>query len=231
MEVVTNLANTEKLRPRLIGAFFIIATISSILGLKMYDPLLSDADFLNEGAEHYNQIITGALFELILACTAVGTGIMLFPYLKGYNETWGLAYFCFRLLEVVFILIGIISVLGMLSLSQDFSNSSSPDKDHFELVGQLLKSIHDWSFMLGPNFMLGINTFIYSYVFFRTGLIPKNLSLLGIMAATLIFIAALLEMFGVIEQLSISGVLLAFPVFLFEMIFALRLIVRGIHIP
>ena len=42
----------------------------------------------------------------------------------------------------------------------------------------MLQSFHRWTFMLGPNLMLGLNTIMYSYLLFRTGLVPKNVSAL-----------------------------------------------------
>lgn len=59
--------------------------------------------------------------------------------------------------------------------------------------------------MLGPNFMLGINTMLYSYIFYKSGLVPKFIPILGMTGASLVFIAALLEMFGVISQISVWG--------------------------
>ena len=86
------------------GVFFIAATVSAIIGLKLYDPILNNPDFLIIGVKNSSQIVLGAIFESILACTAVGTAIMMFPYLRKFNESWGLGYVCFRLLEVIFIL-------------------------------------------------------------------------------------------------------------------------------
>lgn len=73
------------------------------------------------------------------------------------------------------------------------------------VVGATLKGFHDWTLVLGPNFMLGINTFLYSYVFFVSGLVPKPIALPGLTAATLIFLVSLLELFRVVQQVSVAG--------------------------
>ena len=84
--------------------------------------------------------------------------------------------------------------------------------------------------MLGPLFMLGVNTLIYSYLLYKSKLVPRPLAVLGLTGATLVFAAALLAMFGV-PQLSIWAVLPALPIAAFEMIFAGWLIVKGsIHL-
>ncbi len=54
--------------------------------------------------------------------------------------------------------------------------------------------------MLGPNFMLGINTMMCSYLLYKSKLVPRFISYMGLTGATLIFIAALLEMFGIIPS-------------------------------
>ncbi|HTF80441.1 MAG TPA: DUF4386 domain-containing protein, partial [Cytophagales bacterium] len=101
------------------------------------------------------------------------------------------------------------------------------DTEVWQAMGHTLKSIHDWTFILGPNFMLGINTLLYSSVFYQSKLISKPLALLGIIASLLILVAAVLEMFGIIAQLSMEGVALAFPIFAYEMILAVRLLIKG----
>ena len=221
-------SKTDKINAVVTGVLFIIATIAGIIGLKLYDPILNHSDYLILGARNSNQIILGAAFELILTCSAAGTGIMLYPYLRKFNESLGLGYVCFRMLEVVFILIGIISVLALLSLSHEFTNTDA-NTASFQTLGKILKAIHDWTFMLGPNFMLGVNTFIYSYVFYQSKLVPRKLSILGILGSVLIFAAALLEMFGIILQLSPSGILLAIPIAVYEMVLAIWLILKGFN--
>lgn len=226
---VKNLIKMEKrhlFNARVIGILFIIAAVSAIIGLVLYNPLLKEADYLAKGYLHSNQIIFGAVCELLLVCSAVGTGIAFFPYLKKQNEALALGYFCFRMLETVCIMIGIISVLGLLSLSQDYA-STLINMDSYAILGRNLQAVHAWTFMLGPNFMLGINTFIYSYLLYRSQLVPQKLGILGMISAVLIFTAAILELFGVIEQISTMGFLLAFPIFLFEMTLAFWLIIKG----
>jgi hypothetical protein len=215
----------------LTGILFIAAALTSMIGLALYNPILTENEFLVDGAEHRNQIVLGVVFELLLICSAIGTAILLFPILGRYNHKAALGYFTFRLLEVIVILIGTISVLGMLSNSSLCQESLNPDPGYFKVIGLILKEIHDWTFIIGPNFMLGINTFIYAFAFHRYKLIPKRLAILGIMGAILIFLASLLELFGVIEQISVAGVLLAIPIFLYEMSLAVWLITKGFKKP
>lgn len=220
----------HKLKAVVTGLFFITATTTAIVGLKLYDPILQNQDFLTAGAKMSSRIKAGAVFELILAFANVGTGVMLYPYLKKYSASWGLAYALFRLLEVVFILIGVLSILTILSISHDYATASEDSIASLQTFGRTLKFVHGWTFILGPHFMLGINTFIYSFIFYRTRLVPQKLSVLGIVGAVLILLAALLLIFGLISLFSVQTVFLALPIAVYEMVLATRLIVKGYNL-
>lgn len=219
-------ASVNKFNAQIIGWLFIIATISSIIGLKLYDPILADDNFMVSANKHYAQIVFGAINELILVVAATGTGIMLYPYLRRYSESLGIGYLSFRMLEVVFIMIGIVSVLTALSISEHYAKGIIPESNaQYQML--TLIAMHKWTFMLGPNFMLAVNTFIYSLVFFKTRMVPIHFSRLGLLASFMIMLAAILEMFGLIEQLSFWGILLALPIALYEMMLAVWLLVKG----
>ncbi|MBD0380915.1 DUF4386 domain-containing protein [Paenibacillus sedimenti] len=220
--------NTNRKSAIIVGVLFILAAVTAIIGLLLYDPILNGPDYLMKGSEHANQVILGALMELILVVSAVGTATTMFPILRKYNETIALWHVCFRFLEAVIITIGIISVLSLLSLSQEYAAASAPDIASYQVSGTLLKAVHDWTFMLGPLFMLGINTMMYSYIFYKSKLVPRFIPILGMTGATLVFINALLVMFGVVEQISVWG-LLAVPIAANEMILAVWLIVKGFN--
>lgn len=211
------------------GYFFIAATVTAIIGLKLYDPILKTPDYLTQAAANFNQIILGAVFEMILVASVFGTAIMLYPYLKAYNIRLGLGYLCFRVLEAVVILMGIVSVLSLLTLSYSYTTVANPDETVYYAIGIIAKAFHDWTFLLGPKFVLGINTFIYSYVFYKTGLVPIRLSLLGLTGACLVFIDALLDMFGIIESFSLGDIIMVLPIALYEMILAVWLIRKGFN--
>lgn len=216
---------------KIVGVLFILAAVSAVAGLILYDPILNSPDYLIEGSEHANRVIWGAIMELILVASAIGTATTMFPYLRKYNETIALWHVCFRFLEAVIITVGVLSVLSLLTLSREFVAAGAPDTASFQTSGIVLKGIHDWTFMLGPNFMLGLNTIMYSYILYKTKLVPRFIPILGMTGSVLVFLAALLEMFGVIEQISAAGALLSLPVAANELILAIWLIVKGFHAP
>jgi uncharacterized protein DUF4386 len=220
--------HTNRQAAIIVGVLFIIATVTAILGLLFYQPILSGPDYLINGAAHKHQVMLGALMELILVCTAIGTAIGLFPILRRYNESIALGHLCFRFLEAVVITVGIVAILSLLTLSQDFVAAAAPDAAAFHASGALLLAVYKWTSMLGPLFFLGVNTLMYSYLFYKSNLVPRPLALLGLTGATLVLCDALLVMFGVVPQLSVWAIL-ALPVAAYEMVLAVWLIVKGFN--
>ncbi|MEH7097378.1 DUF4386 domain-containing protein [Neobacillus vireti] len=220
---------SNKKAAKIVGVLFIVAAVTAVVGLNLYNPILKGPDYLLNGSKHAKQVVLGALMELVLVVSAIGTSTTMFPILRKYNETIALWHVCFRFLEAIIITVGVISVLSLLTLSREFVAAGDHDPASFQASGIVLKAIHDWTFMLGPLFMLGINTMMYSYIFYQTKLVPRFIPILGITGATCVFVCALLVMFGVIEQISVWGGILALPVAANEMILAVWLIVKGFN--
>lgn len=212
---------------KITGVFFIAATTAAIIGVILYNPVLKNDVFLQAVGRSSTQIVLGTICELILACSAIGTGIMLYPYLKKYSESWGLGYALFRLLEVVFILIGVVSMLTIVKMGQKSVNLPEHEVLSLQASGNILKTIYGLAFILGPHLMLGVNTFIYSSIFYQTRLVSKRISTLGMIGAVLIFTAAILELFEVIPHFSVQVAILAIPIAVYEMVLAGRLIITG----
>jgi hypothetical protein len=212
----------------IIGVFYIMATVSAVIAVIFYQPVLSDQWYLAVENGFETKILLGVLNDLLLVVSAVGTAVMLFPYIRKWNEHLALGYLCFRFMEAVFIAIGLVSILGLLSLSMHYETGTLTNET-VQAAGFLLQSFHRWTFMLGPNLMLGINTFLYSYLLLRTGLVPKPLAIFGMVTAVLVFGAGLLDMFGSIEPVSTAKGILALPVGVYEMILAVWLMVKGFN--
>jgi len=220
--------NTHRPAAATIGVLFIIVSVSAIVGGLLYGPILNNPDFLVKGLENRSQVTLGAVMELITVLANIGTAVALFPFLRKYNESIALGHLFFRFLEAVFISIGVISVLSLLTLSQDFV-ASAPNASALQASGILLLAVHQWTFILGPNLLLGANTVLYSYLLYKSRLVPRPLAGLGITGAILVLIAALLQISGITRFGSALPALLAMPVAAYEMILAAWLIVKGFN--
>lgn len=213
----------------ILGFLYIIAAVSSVIAIVLYQPILSEQWYMSVANGVEMKILVGVLNDLLLVVAVVGTAIMFFPYLRSWNEHLALGYLCFRFMEAVFIAIGLVSILGLLYLSS-FLEADSLASGNLQAAGFMLQGFHRWTFVLGPNFMLGINTVLYSYLLLRTGLVPKSLAIFGMVTALMVFIAGILDMFGVIAPLSTAKALIALPVGVYEMSLAVYLIVKGLQV-
>ncbi len=219
----------DRMNGILLGVFYIIAAVTAIIAVVFYQPILSERWYTSVADGFQTKVLLGVLNDFLLVVTAVGTAIMLFPYVRPWNESIALGYLCFRIMEAVFISIGLVSILGLLQLSMDYEAGSVASEENLHAVGFMLQAVHSWTSMLGPNLMLGLNTFMYSYLLLRTELAPKQLARFGMVTAIMVFIAGLLEIFGVIEPFSAAKGLLALPVGVYEMSLAVWFIVKGFN--
>lgn len=90
-------------------------------------------------------VVTGALIEFLQAAAAAGIAIALYPILKKYSRPLALGSVCFRVIECVFVLIGTLSLLSLLTLSQEFIAAGAPGTSSFQTSGTLLLAVKYWS--------------------------------------------------------------------------------------
>ncbi len=221
--------NSNRKTAMVAGTLFIIAAVTAIAGLIMYDPILNDSDYITKANTNEPQVLWGVFFEIILAFSVIGTSITLFPVLKKYNESLAIGTVCFRVLEATLIIIGILSLLTIVTLNHSFLNENNPNISAYLIASKLLLAIHNWTFLYGPNLALGPSTLMTGYLLYKSQLVPRSVSILGIIGGSLISVCALLVTFGAFNQLSFWGMLLAVPVFIYEMSLAVWLLIKGFN--
>ncbi|HQW03225.1 MAG TPA: DUF4386 domain-containing protein [Saprospiraceae bacterium] len=211
------------------GILFIIAAVAAMTGRILYGPILADPDYIIKGTAHEAQVLWGAFFETLTAFAVIGTPIALFPVLRKYNQSLAIATVSFRLLEATMIIVGILSLLTIVTLSHEFTNEINPDTTSYLLAGKSLLAFQNWTFAFGPNVALGPSTFMTGYLLYKSKLVPRFISILGMIAGPIISSCGVMIMFGMFTQTSLWGGLLAIPVFVYEMSLAIRLLSRGFN--
>jgi hypothetical protein len=213
---------TDQRTARIFGALFLITFITSIPALALYQPVLDDPAGYIAGAGHDNQIFFGVLLELLLIIANIGTAVIVFPILRRQNEVLSLGYVTARIVECTFIAAGIISVLGIVSLRHD-----SP---HASALAVSLAAIKDWTFLLGPGFIVGWgNGLILGYLMYRSGLVPRRLAMLGLIGGPLIILSGIGVLFGVLDQGGAVQGLATIPEFLWELSLGIYPLVKGFN--
>ena len=211
-----------------VGLLFVITYLTSIPpALFLYGPVLDDPNYI-VGAGADTRIALGALLELLLIIANVGTAVWLFPILKRQHEALALGYVTARLVECGFIAIGIISILSILTLREDSAGAAGGDSGSLVTAGKSLVAIHDWTFLLGPGFTVGVgNGLILGYLMYRSGLVPRGLALLGLIAGAVLCAAGIAMLFDVFELGSLPQVITAAPEFVWELSLGIYLMVKG----
>ncbi len=210
------------------GVLFIITYVTSIPArLFLYAPVRTDVNYI-VGAGADSQIALGALLELILIIANVGTAVVLFPILKRQNYELALGYVTARLVECTFIAAGILSVLAIVMLRQDFAGTGGGDRGSFVTVGRALFAIYEWAFALGPGFVVGVgNGLILGYMMYKSRLVPRGMAMLGLIGGPLIIATGVAVLFDVIEPDSLPQVIAVIPEFFWELSLGIYLIVKG----
>lgn len=209
-----------------VGVLFVITYVTSIAAkFFLYAPLLDSTDYILTGSEH-TTVLWGTFAEMILIVANIGTAVALYPVVRRRHRTLALGFVTARVMESVFIAVGVLSVLTIVSMQQDFADSADPEA--LTVVGNALVTLQEWTFNLGPGWVVGAgNGLILGYMMYRTGLVPRALAVLGLVGGSLIILQGTAIMFGLVEPGSAFQVVASTPEFFWELILGLYLIVKG----
>ena len=209
----------------IIGILYIIGTVSGILsGLLTRFP----SDYFSRIAAAHYQFTLGALFILIMGFSLALIPIILYPILKKQNKILALGYVVFRgALETFTYITLFISVMLLLKLGQHYAgndNAQSLDNASF-----LVTKFHDLN-MLIVCFVFSIGALLFYTLLYQSKLIPRWLSVWGIIAIVLHLTTGFLILFELQTEFSIPNMLMNFPIFLQEMVMAVWLIIKGFNL-
>jgi hypothetical protein len=217
---------TSRKTALVVGVLFILTFITSIAGELAYGPVLSDPHYITAAGTDIG-VLVGALFELFLIITNIGCAVVLFPLLKRQNEALALGYVTARLVECTFILIGILSVLAIVTLRQ---GASGADAGSLVTIGKALIAIKNWTFLLGPGFVDGIGTgLILGWLMYRSGLVSRRLALFGVVGGPLLAASGIAVLLGVIPQQSALQGIATVPEVIWEGFLGLWLTFKGFN--
>jgi hypothetical protein len=219
--------NPQKIA-RVTGVLFLITYITSIPAFfVLYAPVLGDPRYI-VGAGADNSVQWGAFSELILIIANIGTAVVLYPVVKRVNEILALGYVTARVVECVFIAVGLLSLLTVVTLRQEAA--AGADAASLVAVGKSLVALHDWTFLLGPGFVVGVgNGLILGYLMYTSALVPRPMAMRGLIGGPLIIAWGSAVVLGVIEAGGMAQTIATIPEFLWELSLGIWLIVKGFN--
>ena len=201
---------TPRTTARIAGALFIIATAASLLSVAFLGSV-SSPGYLTEISANESQVALGVLLRFIAAFASAAIAISLYPVLRRYRQGLALGAVGFRVIEGTFYALGAVSVLLLLTLSQECVKTGAGDPGYFHTSGTLLKALDDWAGLAGVlAFYAG--GLLYYWVFYQTRLVPRWLSAWGVGGVDLGAVAAMLILFSVTGSMSTTQIVLNVPI-------------------
>ncbi|MGN6430353.1 MAG: DUF4386 domain-containing protein [Gaiellaceae bacterium] len=201
---------------------YLITFVTSIAALALYETVLRHPVAYVAGAGHDNQVFLGVLLELLLIIANIGTAVVIFPIVRRQSEELALGYVTARMFECAFILVGIVCMLGIVTLRQEVAGAAEGT------VAYTLAAIKDWTFLLGPGWVVGWgNGLILGYLMYRSELVPRKAAWLGLVGGPLIIVSGTLVLFGVGNKGGTMQGLATIPEFLWELFLGVYCTFKG----
>ena len=209
---------------RLVGVLFLLIFVTGIIVYQILQgPVLFSDDYLTATSASSNKIIISILLLFLSGITSIIISTILFPIFKKQSITLALLYFAFSILGFIAIAIDNSSVVALLELSQDYVKNGTDNADALNTLGHLFYKKHWWTHYLSLLTSC-FPAFILYYTLYRSKLVPKIISIVGIIASILMFIEILSSIFG--HSISMNMML---PMGLIQLILPIWLVIKGLN--
>jgi len=203
----------------LVAGILYLLTFVSIPTLAIYSQVKGANYILGTGPD--TPVIIGGILEIIVALAGIGTAVVLYPVLRKQNESASLGLVAARILESGTIFVGVAFLLSIVTLRQSGAGTNALSTSH------ALAALYERIFLLGQSFMPAICDLLLGFLLYQSRLVPRGLSLIGIVGGPILLIGFFAILFGLIGlRLPLAG-LFAIPVALFEFSLGIYLVVKG----
>jgi hypothetical protein len=205
------------------GVLFVIATVA-VIAAGALSPALTGPDYLTGVAAHSTLMSASALVYLVAAGTSVGIAVALYPLIKKTHAALALGAVVFRTIEATFYTAAVVSLLAVATLGRQLTTAPASDRPLLHALAETALSVRDHSNLVAV-FAFSVGSFMYSVVFYRSRLVPRWLAAWGMAGTLLLGTAGLVSLFT--DDPVTGQYLLILPVAVWEMVFAVWLLVRG----
>ena len=209
------------------GIAYLITFAASIPQLKLFADVIADptAYISNPGSNAAVQ--WGSVLEFMTAASGVAAAVILFPVLRRVSRTAAMGFVASRAVEAALILVGVVSILSVVTLQQHFAGATGAEAQALGVTGESLVSMRQWTFLFGPGVMAGVNDLLLGYILYKSGLVGRVIPIIGLVGAPIILLSDTAVILGVWGQTSSAGLLSALPVAVFEFSVGVYLTVKG----
>ena len=189
---------------RLFGWLFIGTFITSIsakiLFINGVGGSFSGLEFI-PGDLSKNTVYLAAILEFGVIVTNIATAVVIYPIVKRQSEKVALGYVTARIMESAFIMVGIMSVMSIVSVSDAMAGATGAEATAFAIQGNSLAATYDWAFLFGPGLVVGFgNGLMLGYLMYKSGLVPRRMAMLGLVGGPMLIASFVMILFGVYEN-------------------------------
>lgn len=217
----------HKTTARIVGVLIIAGYVAyGIPEGTVLQPILSASEPLTNVAAHPTQLTTGALVMAMNSAAVVGIGVLLFPILKQYSESIALGYLATRIFESVVMIGGVLGLLLLVPLSQEYVQASTADASSIQALSTLAIQGNVLAYQIAM-IGLSIGSLPFCYLLYQSKLVPRFISVLGLVGYPALLTNMVIEIFGFGGEPILY--VLYIPGGLFEIGLALWLIVKGFN--
>jgi len=204
---------------RLFGWLFIGTFVTSIPARLLFVKGLGASweDMSFSGSVNETQMYLGAMLEFGVILTNIATAVVLYPIVKRRFPAGSVGYVAARITESAFILVGLMSIISVVSVAQQLATASGATAAALTAQGGSLVSTYEWSFLFGPGLVVGFgNGLLLGWMMYRSGLVPRRMAMFGLVGGPLLIASFGFQLFGVYENGSGPSFLLALPEIIWE---------------
>jgi hypothetical protein len=206
------------------GILYLVTFISSIPAVMLLAPVLDNPNYIISAGADF-QVICGISLDLVNALAAIGTAVAVYWVVRRQNEGPALGFVATRLVEGTTVIIGVVCILAVVTLRQTVGVGT--DSAALVAVGQGLVAVRGWTFTIGPSLMPALNALLFGTLLYRSRLVPRFISVGGLIGFPLQLSAAILTIFGINNSIW-QGIAVA-PIFYWELAVGLWMAIKGFN--
>jgi hypothetical protein len=222
---------TDRKTAAVVGVLFILGTVPALLSVTLVENTVNAQDHLTAISTNEGQMILFTAIKFIMGVACAGIGLALYPILKKYNEGLAFGAAGFRVIEGVLAVVGALLYVVLLALSQEFVKAGAPASSYFQTADVVINAGIGWLRDAAMLLSFGIGALMYYIVFYQFRLVPRWLSIWGLVGIILTIISALLVMFHLLPPFGTIQVILNLPILPQELVLAFWLIAKGFNLP
>jgi hypothetical protein len=209
------------------GVAYLVTFAASLPQLKLFADVIADPTGYISSPGSNAAVQWGSVLEFMTAASGVATAILLYPVARRISRTAAIGFVSSRVVEAALILVGVVSILSVVTLQQHFAGATGAQADALGVTGESLVAMRQWTFLLGPGVMAGVNDVFLGYILYKSGLVGRVIPIIGLVGGPIILVSDTVTILGGWTQISTPALLLALPVAVFELSVGVYLTVKG----